>query len=896
MEKDFEVFKNGSTWVRADFHLHTNADKEFIYKGDENSFVTEYIDQLSQQKIGVAVITNHNKFDLTEFKALRKNAKKREIHLIPGIEFSANDGAKGVHILIVFSDEWITNKENINYIEQFISSAFIGIPNFDTPPYPNSKFSFQEMCSKLTEFKKDFFIILAHIDDSNGIFNELEGRNLEAFLTSEVFRKHVLGLQKSRKRDNKDRLMKLLKDRQKMPAYVEGSDCAHSGISGIGEGNKVKGDTQSTYLKLGAYNFEAIKYALLDEKFRVAKVVDQPSNGYIKSVTINGKKLKDTIHLNHAMNNLIGIRGGGKSSLLEAIRFALDIHLIQNENEGIKYKNALLSSLLGSGGTIKCVLVDSQGKELISEKTLGDTHSNVFDMNGELQDGLKPSAIVRKPIYFGQKDLSNIGDDLSTENLIGKLVGDKLLHQKEVIEVEKLKVIQILNEIKKIESKLERKPVYEEKLAALKHSIQIFKYKEIDKKLDKQIRFNKDLNFIARVVRFEDELIAALIEFKQEYEDGFSALHTYEAKEKTNEKNIKEVAKSLLEFETLFSSLANIQIELTKKNSEVKGIGKKLKDKFGDLKEEFDKIKREIKLPNVQADDYVKFTKDFDITKIQLSELEKISKSKKALELKLNKTLVSLQKLWHEEFNMVNTEIESVNNQQPTISVDDKDVKTLEIKLGYRENTEALKSHLSTNFKGTGIRESAYKSLVDHYPDFISIYHDLNKNDSQLKNILTDSQFLAFKEYFKSNLTSLLTYRTPDKFEILFKGKLMKEHSLGQRASALIIFLLTLKDSDLIIIDQPEDDLDNQTIYNDVIKVLKNLKNDSQFIFATHNPNIPVLGDCEQIISCRYNNETIEIEQGSIDSEKSRKDIVNIMEGGKEAFDNRKMIYELWTQ
>ena len=123
----------------------------------------------------------------------------------------------------------------------------------------------------------------------------------------------------------------------------------------------------------------------------------------------------------------------------------------------------------------------------------------------------------------------------------------------------------------------------------------------------------------------------------------------------------------------------------------------------------------------------------------------------------------------------------------------------------------------------------------------------------------------------------------------------MNEHSLGQRASALIIFLLTLKDSDLIIIDQPEDDLDNQTIYNDVIKVLKELKNSSQFIFATHNPNIPVLGDCEQVISCKYDLDSIKSNLGSIDNVTIRNEIVNIMEGGKEAFNNRKRIYELWT-
>ncbi len=167
--------------------------------------------------------------------------------------------------------------------------------------------------------------------------------------------------------------------------------------------------------------------------------------------------------------------------------------------------------------------------------------------------------------------------------------------------------------------------------------------------------------------------------------------------------------------------------------------------------------------------------------------------------------------------------------------------------------------------------------------------------NSTIKNSLTDNQFHTFKKCFKSTIGAFLTYRIPDKFEIIYRERPLNQHSLGQRASALIIFLLTLKDSDLILIDQPEDDLDNQTIYNDVIKVLKKLKNSSQFIFATHNPNIPVLGDCEQLISCSYDANQIKTDCGSIDEEIIREDIVKIMEGGKKAFNNRKRIYELWT-
>ena len=116
-----------------------------------------------------------------------------------------------------------------------------------------------------------------------------------------------------------------------------------------------------------------------------------------------------------------------------------------------------------------------------------------------------------------------------------------------------------------------------------------------------------------------------------------------------------------------------------------------------------------------------------------------------------------------------------------------------------------------------------------------------------------------------------------------------------QRASALIVFLLAQKDNDILIIDQPEDDLDNQTIYDEVIKEILKLKGEMQFIFATHNANIPVLGDSECIVACNFEDCTqIEINEGTIDTPSIQKSIVSIMEGGKDAFNKRKNIYNIW--
>jgi chromosome segregation protein len=875
MEKDFEIFKNGSTWHRVDFHLHTKVDKEFVYHGEDNSFVSDYVNQLSKEKIGIAAITNHNKFDFNEYKALAKKSRKQDIYLLPGVELSVNDGANGIHCLVIFNPmEWLENGND--YINHFITQTFAGKQNFENEN-GRSNDNLIETIKKLDAFEKDYFIIMAHIESSSGFYKELNGGRITELGNQPIFRKAVLGFQKVRTKDIIDKLNLWLNN--DTPAFVEGSDAKN--IEEIGTGNSVNSITQKTFLKIGAFNFEAIKYALLDQQYRQAQNTTEPINGYIKSISFDGKKLKGTINLNHSMNNLIGIRGSGKSSILEAIRYSLDIDLTEKQNVDYDYKTNLVNALLGSGGKITSVLVDDQGKEYMAEKILGD-RTNIFK-DGELQLGLKPNAIVKKPIYFGQKDLSQIGDSLSTEYLISKLIGDRLQNKKREVEEKKQDVLRIISDLKKIDSKVARKADIEAKQAELKIKIQVFKDNQIDKKLEKQISFDKDSNFIKRIEKFELKVIEGINEYVGEYEDSFQSFKVYSSKENTTD--IDKIKQHLIAFERIFLETKTLSSRLVTENLAIEKLHKGFNIKYDELKEEFSKIKREINLPNIQADDYVKYTKELDLTKAQLSELEKLSKKKKELETQLKQALVSLQKLWHNEFEIVQEEIRKVNDDQDSIK----------IAVEFKGNKLDFKSYLKENLRGSNLSDIKIQNIVDNYNDLIAIYEDLNNPQSFISSSLTDNQLHTFREYFNSNIEAFLTYRIPDKFEIIYRNRSLNEHSLGQRASALIIFLLTLKESDLIIIDQPEDDLDNQTIYNDVIKVLKELKNTSQFIFATHNPNIPVLGDCEQVVSCRYDSNIIETNLGSIDDESIRKEIVNIMEGGKEAFNNRKRIYELWT-
>lgn len=220
----------------------------------------------------------------------------------------------------------------------------------------------------------------------------------------------------------------------------------------------------------------------------------------------------------------------------------------------------------------------------------------------------------------------------------------------------------------------------------------------------------------------------------------------------------------------------------------------------------------------------------------------------------------------------------------------------MEISIEFKGNKEHFKEQLRLEFKGANLSQNNYAKIIEEFSDFSSILIDnLLDSSAKMKEILTESQLSKVKSKIRKNYAELIKIRTPNKIEIKYHGKPIIKHSIGQRASALVLFILSQKENNLIVIDQPEDDLDNQVIYNEIIKEIKSRKKDVQFIFATHNANIPVLGDSDQVIAVSYDDKQVEVSTGSIDNKVIQSKVVNIMEGGREAFTKRTEIYNLWS-
>lgn len=135
-----------------------------------------------------------------------------------------------------------------------------------------------------------------------------------------------------------------------------------------------------------------------------------------------------------------------------------------------------------------------------------------------------------------------------------------------------------------------------------------------------------------------------------------------------------------------------------------------------------------------------------------------------------------------------------------------------------------------------------------------------------------------------------------DEIEMKYKGrdgsfKPLAVASAGQKTTAILTFILSFGDSPLIL-DQPEDDLDNRLVYDLIVDKIHQIKELRQVIVVTHNANIPVNGDAEYVISMSSDTHNLKIQaQGTVEKDEVKNEICEVMEGGVEAFKTRATRY-----
>src|SRR5208337_2379290 len=558
----------------------------------------------------------------------------------------------------------------------------------------------------------------------------------------------------------------------------------------------------------------------LDYSNRVACAPPKQENSNVKSVAFEGDKLDGrVINFSPELNTFIGIRGSGKSTILEALRYALDIAFGKNAADR-EYKEGSVKNALGSGGKVTRTAVDRHRVEY-EVRRIVDEQPDVY-VGGKLQPGINiRETVVHKPIYFGQKDLSNTGQGFEND-LVEKLVGERLVDIRQAIAVKRQAVVEITRRLQKLSDVGEKQKEYQAKKQDAEFRLGVFKQHGVEQKLQKQVAFEQDGRVINGLSEFVVGYIQELDDFIARYADDFVNRRRYVSKQ--NAAFFTEVFKIFDRIANEFSEIGKIAESAKTGSTELKGKVKEFAALKDALKEEFAEIARrlsdELKFSGVTAiepDEFLKLRKTFENATQLLAALTKEREQQAALKIQLLAALAELNEQWHQEFRLIREQLDLINKQETA----------LQIEVEYKGDKTAFLKYLKDMFRGSKLRENTLAELVNNFADGAAIYREFDKAKS-----IVGASAGTFEEYFQQNLSALLIWQVPNAYAIKYHGKQLKQHSLGQRASALILFVLSQRDNDVVIIDQPEDDLDNQTIYEDVIKLVRKLKPKIQFIFA----------------------------------------------------------------
>jgi len=735
-------FAHGADWVRADFHLHTKADQEFCYADDTNFYNSNYIDALENCGIRLGVITNHNKFDYAEFKALRSTARKKGIGLLPGVELSVNDGSNGIHTLIVFSDQWLADGKD--YINPFLTVAFEGKV---ASQYENENgrcsHSLIETIRKLEGYHKDFFLIFAHVEQKSGLWVELDGGRLEELGRNEFFSRRTMGFQKVRTHDGsgKDRpcrtkVQAWLKDAY--PAEVEGSD--PKSINEIGQGNSI-------YLKLGELSFEAVKFALFDHAHRVRLSPLEPRpSAVIHQIRFDGGMLDGSvIPFSPSLNCLIGPRGNGKSAVIECLRHALGFQEVSDE----KYKSSLVDRMLTPAGKVIFEAVDEFGRAVRVERERSGQPSVFLD---DAYREISPASVLKDILYFGQKDLSTRSESFD-ESFLDRLLADRLDSKPQEEEGLKEGIRQAAHQLKETIDASEKIAAIQKEKNELEVQLQIYTEKGVDKKLEEMTLFDADRQAILGWQEELKELGAGIKKAANwdEADNAFPALRSKRteivrgdlAKARVKSDEAKQSANASL---ACLRDAFGLVTEATKKLTPIQA----------EMKTEVATLQKSLNEPQLDLEVFRK-------KKARLEQLKKLldagaqrAKTEQSARDLLGAAVTNLHDFWREHFQERETEVRKLEQELPG---------EIRIRTAFKGKRKVFEEFLRAAMKGSGLQGSSYDSILGAFIDGRELY----QGRAGLEKLLTEAAATKVKAALLDHLGEFLTFRTPDSTEILYQ-------------------------------------------------------------------------------------------------------------------------------
>ena len=861
-----------------------------------------------RMEIDCVAVTDHNsgawidrlKEALSELEQ-EKPEGFRPLHLLPGVEIAVQGG---VHLLAIFSE-----KKTGTDIDRLLGAVDSAGGDSVT------KASFETVVKKITE--AGGIAVPAHADCDKGLFKALKGKTLEQALScSEIFAVEVKC--PDSEKPARYREMKL------HWTEIVGSDSHYL----VGQSERQPSQSYFTWVKMGSPSLEGLHLALLDGSLSVRpsypypEPPPEPPNEHaecvLESMMVGGTKYmgrKDpfNVRLNPWLNAIVGGRGTGKSSLIEFLRIALRR---RNElPEGLKEEYDMYAS----------VYQTRKDDGLLTSEAKFEV---VYSKNGK-----------RFRIQWAHDGSSPAIEEESAEGVWSQSVGDivgrfpvRIYSQKHILHLAMRPgaLLGIVDDMldKDLRDLGERRQKVENSFLALR-----LKVREIEFELREKDRLIGERDDVLRKLDiFEQSGHIDVLRSFQQHRRQQLQIENWQDQWSSVGERVRQVGAEIVpdalgdihvDVELQKDSLLLTHAEDARKR--IEAIRRKLESLAAEADEAFanwtsalersawkraataaadayESLSRQLRKEGVRdPTQYGSLVQNRQVIERKLNRLEQRKRELESLRDQVGKSRALLLQVRQELTKHRRSFLERVLENNPFVRIGVLPYGGHETEAGFRHLIQLE----------DGRFEKDVESLLRPFKDCRSQKEKatatrIEQKLEELKQVvcaIVEGSRSPVDQRFGRHLRNKLRPEVLDRLDTWFPedtldirysptgdGKEFRQISVGspgQKTAALLAFLLSYGREPLIL-DQPEDDLDNQLIHELIVKQIRKRKRERQIIVVTHNPNIVVNGDAELVVALAARSGRTQIEcEGSLQEKKVRETICSIMEGGLEAFKER---------
>jgi len=857
--------------------------------GDARVHAQAILNKAAEIGVSVLAITDHN--DVSRVPAFRRAAESSGIHVFPGFELSSSES---IHVLCIYPQDTDDAR-----LDRFLGE--FGITN-TTPSSDLSNKGFVEILGKVRE--QGGVTVAAHVTNDSGLFKVLSGKpRIQAWQAEDLFAIQIPGPVDDLPQDVRQIVENKNAEYRRAHAAEETLAIAAVNAKDIVQPADLDDRAATCWIKMSEVSIEGLRQAFLDPGSRIrlnpkeGKLEPEEHAELIALAWEGGFLDGAAVHFNPNLNVLVGGRGTGKSTVVESIRSVLALDAVGDEAR--KAHEGIVRHVLKSGTKIS--LQVRAHRPAVREYRIERTIPNpplVRDDRGEVSN-LSPQDVLPRVEVFGQHEISELTK--SREKLTRLL--DRFVERDESLPRRKADLRRDLEKSRRslLDARAEIRQI-EERLAALpglEETLERFREAGLEERLKEQSLLVRE----ERVLSSIPERLAPFRECLESLKREIPIDRVFLSAKALEDLPGREILSRANEvFAQLDRDLERVAQELEqalqRADQGVVTVRAEWATRKKDVQAAYEKILRELQKSRVDGEEFIRLRRQIEELRPLRERQSLVRRVEKEHADRRRALLAEWEDFKAAEFRRLDRAAKKVNQKlrdkvQVEVSASGDREPLFRI---LRDEVGGRLSEAIDSLRGT--RDLSLTQLVEACRagnDALNKVFGITPAQADRLAKAEPEVLMRIEELDLPPTTSIRLNTAPAGNPPAWQA--LEELSTGQKATAVLLLLLLESDAPLIV-DQPEDDLDNRFITEGVVPRMRDEKQRRQFIFSTHNANIPVLGDAELIVGLTASGEAehghariAPEHMGSIDAQPVRELVEEILEGGKEAFERRRRKY-----